>query len=436
MAPPKPPNRIEKAGFPVLGFAWWADPSNGRSISAYAGGGGRARSGIPNIITIEDGANDKEHISTGDEVGEICRIVQDPATTGTLWLFVSFVTKIRRYRLPSGELDSVLDLPEGDETTSLAVDAMATHLAVGTASGAVKVFRISTDEFAKAPCIQVLNDHTATVTSIDFSRRGARLITGSKDGTACVYEHDWRIVNAFRCSIDDPSSSASSAKPTKKLRPLVRHCLFLDLDGRCAVTIASAVRGKSYLARWEELQEARFECTSRTAEEQHPISAINLSLDGSWLAWGTANGSATLWSVDQWKALHRWTEVHDFNVTAIAARPYPGFPLDGEDNGLQVHVRTVSGDTSVGYLTMMRRIPKPAKTYGQHSNWTVRRFMDWIHFLVKFFVVAWIISPIVKEYDVLCRSQPDMDWAGAVKCAMDKVLVAPRDRPGISSPPY
>jgi WD40 repeat protein len=447
----KPPSRVEKVTFPVLGFAWWSDPSNGRSVSAYCGGGGRSRTGVPNLITIQDGDNDdKRHVSTGDEVGEICKIAHNPVTN-KLWLFVSFTTKVRRYAMPSGELDSVLPLDEGDVITAMAVSAASTLLAVGLETGVVKLFHITDDDdFASAKCIGQKTNHTMAVSGIDFSIRGGRVITGSKDGTACVYEREG-ILTAFRCSIDDPAAEASKSTTTSKTasnakgkappRALVRACLFLDVDGRVAITVASAVRGRSFLSRWEDrgapppanddaadAAGAVFECVDRTAVAPHPISAINLSLDGMWLAWGTASGAVTLWNVVDWKKLHEWPEVHDFSVTAIAARPYPGVPLQGEDDGLQVHVRTVSADLTIGYLTMMRRIPRPARSYGQQSSLSVASVIGTLQWLLTLGVIGFILLPVVREANYKCG----YNW----RCIRDEVLIAPPDRPGISTPPY
>jgi hypothetical protein len=171
-----------------------------------------------------------------------------------------------------------------------------------------------------------------------------------------------------------------------------------------------------------------FECVDRAAVAPHPISAINLSLDGTWLAWGTANGAVTLWNVMGWKKVHEWPEVHDFSVTAIAARPYPGVPLQGEDDGLQVHVRTVSADLTIGYLTMMRRIPKPARSYGQHSSWSLHSFISTLQWLLTLVVIGFILLPVVREANYKCG----YNW----RCIRDEVLIAPPDRPGISTPPY
>jgi hypothetical protein len=459
----KAPSRVEKVTFPVLGLAWWSDPSDGRSVAAFCGGGGRSRTGIPNLVTIQDGGDDKVHISTGDEVGEMCRIGRNPSTRN-LWLFVGFATNVKRFRLPSGELDGVLELQEGERATALAVNAASTLLAVGMESGAVKVYHVvgdngqdGTDDFASAPCIDVQENHTMAVSGLDFSTRGGRLITGSKDGTACVYERG-SIVSAFRCSIDDPSPAKSGTKNQKSAaaasnkappRALVRSCLFLDLDGRVAITVASAVRGTSFLSRWEELEEDAdpqksgsgggrsrgFVCADRRAVTPHPISAISLSMDGSWLAWGTAAGAVALWSVPDWKQLREWPVVHDFSVTAIAARPFPGVTMQGEDDGLEIHVRTVSADLTVGYLTMMRRIPRPAKPlYGGESSWGVFSVMNFVQRALKLAIVVWILSHVVKEAHVKCWWRSDTRTV--LKCIRDEVLIAPPDRPGISTPPY
>ena len=53
MPPPRPPSRIEPLSFPVFSMSWWADPADGTSMIVYGGGGGSAKTGVPNTILVE-----------------------------------------------------------------------------------------------------------------------------------------------------------------------------------------------------------------------------------------------------------------------------------------------------------------------------------------------------------------------------------------------
>ena len=102
---PRPPSRIEPLPIPVFAISWFGDPADGRSITAYSGGGGSARTGVKNLIVIQDGADAERTISTGDKVGIAIHVYKNPITN-KLWMIVALGSDVARYSIPEGEFDS------------------------------------------------------------------------------------------------------------------------------------------------------------------------------------------------------------------------------------------------------------------------------------------------------------------------------------------
>jgi len=425
MAPPlRPPNRTEPLPFPVFGMSWYADPSDGRSVLAYCGGGGSAKTGVGNSVTILENDQPRRVISTGYVLGLDVDLYRNPVS-GKLWLAVVMdnANEVRRYRMPEGVLDGVVQV--GEPCSKIAVNVMADLLAVGCDGGNVLVYSISDDRFDERGLIFKSETHTKAVSQMAFSLRGGRMITASKDGNACIYENG-KVITAFKCSARDDSVPPPKIKPTV----MVRGCAFLDMEGREAVTVASAKRGKAFIARWAQERDG-FRCVDRIPCSPCPISCIDLSQDGSMLSLGAADGSVILWSVEKWQPIKTFRELHEFPVTCIATRPFP-VPLQGEDDGVRIDVRTASGDGKMGCLTTQRRAPKQASG-GPGKPTSIVGTMETVNKLIILCLLAWMLSPVWHEATVKCANTRGRSWW---RCFKDDVLIAPADRPGILVPPY
>jgi len=411
-------------------MSWFADPGKGNSYIAYCGGGGKARTGVNNYIVILEDDYGPHKISTGDIVGVAIHIYQNPKT-GKVWMVVALDDKIHRYRMPSGELDGVLDVEQ--LCSSVTVNAMADILAVGCEDGPVKIYSISDQAFAADGLVDVLTTHKKAVCAMAFSLRNGRLITSAKDGTACIYQNG-RLISGFKCSVQD--DQAPPALQRRQTQVLVRGCAFADMDGKVAITVASPRRGRAFLARWAEPPAGGgFKCVDRTPCSKTPVSAMSLSQDASLLTLGSTDGSVTFWSVEQWKPLKIFSEVHHLPVTCIAARPYP-VPLQGEENGVEIHARSASADSQLACLTMQRRAPKSTVPgAGGGTGFSLLSTMTFVNRILYVVILAWLLSPIVQEAKFKCGST-----AGGLgpwrRCIMDEVIIAPHGRVGVDKMPY
>jgi WD domain, G-beta repeat len=451
MPPPRAPSRIEPLSFPVFGISWFVNPTPGgadgggcSSIVAYCGGGGSARTGVHNSVVITEGGNEAlpRQIPTGDQVGIALHIYQNP-TTGNIWLIVAMGDTVQRYALPSCREAGTVHVRRKDPCNALAVDAMAEHLAVGCDSGVIKVYEISDDVFDNTGDLFTLQGHDKAVCALNFSARGQRLVSSAKDGTACIWK-DGNRIGGLRCTVGGDAAAPPGAGPPnpRAARPaqvLVRGCAFGDLDGKVIYTVASGRRGDAYLARWIETEQRTFACNAKDVCSAHPVSAMNLAADGCVIALGTTDGSIVLWDTEKWKVIKMFKEIHDLPVTGIAARPYQ-MAIRGEEDGVQINVRSVSADNKMTCLTLQTRVPKKKKQPGSSrddggSSWFMK-LMGWIVFLIKFYIVLLIFSPVVLEARQKCPLREQHNLVAVYECLLHKVVIAPANTPGVISPPY
>ena len=440
MPPPRPPSRIEPLAIPVFAISWFADPSDGRSIAAYSGGGGSARTGVKNLIVIQDGVDAERTISTGDKVGIALQLYKNP-TTNRLWMIVALGSEVHRYSIPEGDFDSNLTINTDDakepkeSCCAISVNSMADKIAVGCDSGLVMLYSTSDEEFGelKGPLI-TCSGHTNSICAISFSLRGRRLLTSAKDGYARVWDvNTGKNISDMLCNCDEKNTPPT---PTNRSPPqiLVRGCAFADMNGKVVLTVASARRGKAYLSQWlQDKDSDAFKCAIRTECSPNPISAMCMSQDGRLLTLGSVSGSIIMWSILDWVPLKIFSEVHDLPVTCIAARPFD-VDLQGEDfTGVRIHAKSASADGQMGCLTLQRKATKRRDASSKSSGSGI---MHTIHRLFVTSLLLWFLSPVARETADKCGYvYHERRWGELWHCFVDDVLIAPSTRPGVASIP-
>jgi len=455
MPSPRAPSKVEPLTFPVFGMSWFGDPADGRSIRAFTGGGGSARTGIHNFIVVQDGYEEHK-ISTGDAVGVALLVYKNPVSH-RLWLVVALGGEVHRYSLPDRKQQgvlSILDCTENEEEeveqgsedetkkktkdlcNAVTVNAMADRIAVGCDSGLIKVFETSDEQFASEQPLYVCEGHTKAICAMQFSLRNGLLLSSAKDGTARVWNETAECLSGMTCDCNDPDGPPQRGRGGGG-QILVRGCAFLDMNGQHAVTVASTRRGRAFLSQWARQENnSNYACAVRTACSPCPISAMSLSQDGELLALGSVDGSIILWSVPDWKPLKTFPEVHDLPVTCIAVRPFP-VPLQGEEeSGVAIHARSASADSKMGLLTMQRRAPKRKddQTRGGGVCYVMAMM---IHRLLQLAVIMFILYPLIVDTMTKCDIQlQTRDFQGLKQCFLDDVLIAPSWRAGVSTPPF
>lgn len=448
MPRPRPPCRVDTIRVPVFGLSWYGNPGDGTSVVALCGGGGSAKTGVKNCILVQnrgvaDGGGDLD-LSTGDQVAVAVMVYQNPISH-QLALVAAVGRQVVRYCLPGGLVTGRIDVAnEGDSCSAVSVNAMADRLAVGCDSGVIKVFHMNDDDFCfqQQTGIDVLG-HDKSICALAFSARGSRLVSSAKDGTARVWDvgqDSVQILSVLKCSIQDINPSSSPA-PSKRAsaaasQVLVRGCALGDLEGKVVYTVASGRRGKAFLSKWVQDKPTEFSCQTRVECSDVPISAMSLSGDANLLVLGGVDGTVTMWNMENWKAFHKFKEVHDLPVTCIAARPFP-LPLQGEDNGVQMQAISASADSQLAWLTTQRRVPRqpkqasPSKGTNRSAVSSLLRTVWWL------VILAGIGYPIVVDTMEKCSEElKHRDWMLLQRCIIDDVLIAPATRPGIMVPPH
>jgi len=459
----KPPSRHDAIGIPIFGMHWYGDPGNGTSIVAYCGGGGSAATGVKNRLYIEisdgssdqsqleqqqeqqqeqqpqGGSNDDEPIivETGDQLGVAINIAKNPITN-KITLFCALGTKINVYSLPEAKLEQELSV--GATVHAIGVNAMANTIALGCENGSIKVYEIVQDYRVKELPSYVCDEgpdvgHTKPICAVTFAPRAMDLIvSSSKDGTARVWKKDG-CIGVLKCSIVDPRAPPPPKNRQNRIQTvMVRGCAFGDLEGKLIYTVASGKRGKAFLSKWGfDDKENQYQCFERTVCSEHPVSAMSMSADATTMALGNADGTIYLWDLPKWRVVKQFPNVHEFPVTCIAARPYD-LPLQGEDkSGIRFNALSASADAQLARLTRQTKVPKSAAD----RNAPGFPFAEWLNWLVKWMVIAWILSPLARDIWDQCGDDSEIVGLGAkFKCVRDNVIIAPQSRPGIAVPPH
>lgn len=462
--PVKPPSRVEVVGFPIFSMSWYGDPGKGTSIVAYSGGGGSARTGVKNCIAVQVDDNPEPiQLSTGTKLGAVVYTYGNPLT-GQIWMLVAFSlgklsmgSEVVRYSLPDCTPRGVLKVESA--CNAVAVNAIADRVALGCEDGTVRVYELNDSVFAGTeeddltplPPLFVCHKHTEAVCAVSFSSRGNKLLSSAKDGTACVWQaSEGMFLCQVQCVVDEQKTASSSRQNTRRNQPnaagkkpasspqvLVRGCAFGDVEGNLFYTVASAKRGAAFLARFQQdpkqQTHAEYRLVDRIVCSSCPVSAMALSLDGGLLVLGSVDGNVMLWSTSTWQPLKIFREVHGLPLTSVAPRPYRT-ELRGEDDGIQIHARTGSADGTLGCLTLMDRVPG-------HSSITSivgadeGGLLQFIHRAIIWLLVMVIVLPIFIDAREKCDLQHTA-IPNAWRCFLDDVLIAPKWKPGIASPPY
>ena len=471
---------MESLLFPAFGMSWYADPADGRSVVAYCGGGGSARTGVNNAIIVQDCSREHDfvqrRINTANLVGYMVQIYSNPVTK-QLWMVVALGHQVQRYSLPDAKLNGVLLVesigeyitvisdddgvpqpqsgePEdsterpADRAETARVNAMADRLAVGLLSGCICVYATADDAFlgASGAPLYVCQGHTKDICDLQFSLQNHLLVSSARDGTARVWDsRNGQSLQTLECDVSDPN--APNNRPSKKPRrgpigpgPItVKASAFLDIPGQNLVTLASGRRGRAFLTHWRR-KDAGFTVLRRTPLLPVAASSMSLSQCGELLAAGGCDGTVVLWNIPEWKLLKQFLECHELPVTGIAARPYP-VPLQGEsEDGIAVHARSASGDSTLARLTLQKRAPRaPREWTPREGGGVCYNLSRLLHRLIQWTVLVILVAPLGRRAVLQCRSPnssltvPFRAWT---QCIWENVVLAPSSRPGVASPPY
>lgn len=339
--------------------------------------------------------------------------------------------EIHRYSLPDCRLDSSMKLET--PVSALAVNPMTDLMAVGCEDGTMAAFALSDEGFGEQ--LYICKKHTEEVCCLAFSIRESKLLSSAKDGTCLIWDdQDGSLLSQVTCVIpeEDPAlnnkNNKNKRKPRAKGNVIVRGCAFGDLEGNIFYSVASYRMGSSYLYRWfkDQNDPSQYKLHDRVACTQSPVSAMSLSQDGGLLVMGTTESSVSLWGTADWRPLKVFHEVHGFLPTCAAARPFP-VALQGEEDGVQVHARTGSGDGTIACMTLQKSAPGAIQK-GSTGGYAV---MVLLHRLFIVLILSCIISPVVKEAHTRCSAAETM-----TTCLLQEGFYIPSSKLVVESRPY
>ena len=438
----RPPSHVKSIAMPVFGLDWFGASASssttstsitsGKSVVAYCGGGGSAKTGVNNKIIL---VVDKEEItiSTGEQVCVAIKLFvqhMHPTDPTKLWLLGAIGNDVVRYGLPDCTEEGRVEV--GGGCNVLAVHAMGEVFAVGCEDGLVHVYNMAIAmEGNNSPWQKLFqcSGHEKAICSVQFANRSSLLVSSAKDGTCRVWTQGGDCVAVLTCDVTDPKVPPPKIKPKRPVQVLVRGCAFGDLEGKVVYTIASGRKGTAFLTRWVSTPNTNnYNVDLRTAIYPVPICAVSLSTDASLLVLGGIDGTILLFDVRSWKVQRQFKELHELPLTCVAARPYET-PLQG-DGPVPMHAISASMDSQMGMLTLITKVPRSttvSESKNAQDSFTIfpSTFMSIVWFLLIYFFYT-----IGTETFLLCRNELSLE------CLHHTVLIAPANRPGISTPPY
>lgn len=485
--PVRYPSRSDTITFPVFALTWHGnstynpkvDPTKSYNpvncnVLAYCGGGGSAATGVGNTVQIqitteqfiprEDGTfasttSTRNHVvDTEKQIGVSVAIFQHcqgleqevrflVAVGDEVWLYSLSLVHNNAEVVKVG---SVL-VGKGFGTNAVAFHPLGEGFVVGCENGQVLRYKIvysengSTAEFVQEAA---MIGHVKAVCSVKYHPRGLAVLSSAKDGTCRVWKaktqnsHDDNyLLHALECYNITQEEQKRSPNPQKGRKPgqiLVRGCAFGDLEGKIVYTVQSGRRGGAFLSRWHlvlvqdeesKQQQYVFREVSRNMCSPCPVSAMDISGDGSTITLGAVDGSIMLYSTNTMSLLKKWDEVHDLPITCIAARPLPT-SLIGELDNVRMNAITASADNKLSFVTTERR-RKPSKPKSGSSSSHGFLFWVWLIIALAF------MGLVCKESLDTCENQIySFDLPAAFDCIQHSALWAPPTAPGVMFVPH
>eukprot|EP00978_Attheya_sp_CCMP212_P048307 scaffold501574_cov59-Attheya_sp.AAC.1 len=493
MAPgAKPPSRVDTITFPVFGMAWLGTGAvnletdeKACSVWALCGGGGSARTGVGNSISVTiicGGALQEKRsvrLDTGNDIP--VHVALQRIDDATIYLLAAIGDGVRLYSIPlrvppspppateqeqeyefvkpvEYELVASVSCGKGAGSNAVAFSPLGNAVAVGCENGLVKLFSLHRGILTEWATME---GHIKAVCAVTFSPRANHILSSAKDGTARIWDANLEpkslqasVSNTTPlqalCVLNCPPPEEPKGAPPKRGKKgpqqvLVRGCAYGDLEGKVIYTVSSGRRSVAHLTKWKQLVPLAFKGSSTAAPLQYngthkvvcapcPVSSMSLSGDASFVALGRVDGTISLFGLTKetpelWK---QFETIHELPVTCVAARPGP-LPLPGEVSeeycgaSIQYDVMSASADNQLAHLTRQRAPRKRRSTQSSSSSSSYSNIQLCFHILLL--LLAWFLFLVFQTTKQSTCSFTD------IPCIREIVLWAPSTRPGISFPP-
>ncbi|KAI4313780.1 hypothetical protein L6164_026734 [Bauhinia variegata] len=342
-ADPEPPN-LKKYGVPLYSVAWVppevirlqqnppsdevsgddakSDPPSepevvkrpGEKYLAFAGGGGEGRSGIPNALLVahfhveSNLLSDQPVRRLGTDSDLPYRMAVNPRGDGIIcampngcrWFEWDRNDSAEIHKLSLKKSEKVLtQLEDVGQQLALAFNNDGTALATGGEDGNLRVF--------KWPSMEIIHNETrahSTVKDLHFSSDGKLLAS---------------LGSAGPCRVWDLSSTMVLTSLPNENREVFSSCRFSQNNSGTQVLYVAAMSDKGgSIVTWDT---KTWERTGSKRILLDPISALNVTADGKFLACGTISGDIVVVNSTN---MQIWTKIKNAHlgiVTALAFSP-------------------------------------------------------------------------------------------------------------------
>ncbi|KAI4357644.1 hypothetical protein L6164_001580 [Bauhinia variegata] len=286
----------------------------GEHYLAFAGGGGEGRSGIPNAVLLADFHVESNSLSD-QAVGRLgtdsdlpYRMAVNPGGDGIIcamsngcrWFEWDRNDSAEIHKLSLKKSEKVLtQLEDVGQQLALAFNNDGTALATGGEDGNLRVF--------KWPSMEIILHETkahSTIKDLHFSSDGKLLVS---------------LGSAGPCRVWDLSSTMVLTSLSNENREVFSSCRFSQInDGTQVLYIAAMTDKAGSILTWDT---KTWERTGSKHIIRDPISALNVSADGKFLACGTPSGDIVVVNSTKLQIQTIIKKAHLGVVTALTFSP-------------------------------------------------------------------------------------------------------------------
>jgi WD40 repeat protein/ankyrin repeat protein len=250
---------------------------------------------------------------------------------------------VKAWRVEGGEEVTTLDGHWAVNSVTFSPDGA--RIVSGSYDGTVKVWNVGSGE-----CMKTLTGHSSSVNSVSFSPDGARIVSGSNDNTAKVWSIESgecvttlaghsHLVECVSFSPDGSRIVSGSNDNTAKV--------WNAESGECVTTLAghsSSVYSVSFSPDGASIVSGSLdktvkvwrvesgECVTTLAVQPGVVTSVSFSPDGASIVSGSYDGTVKVWSVESGECVTTLTG-HSSRVMDLSFSPDGASILSGSYDG-------------------------------------------------------------------------------------------------------
>jgi prolactin regulatory element-binding protein len=304
-----------------------------KEVVMVAGGGGAAKCGIPNEITVnelvtnEKGMPELKKLSAVDNGSELTSDLCVSPNSEYVAAVLSENCKIFGFKGNGlAELASFqADFAEEEKERCVNIARWSLNsdmLATGGEDGILRVWKVGGAGKDVTKLVEC-KGHEKPINEVDFSPDGTMLITSSKDKTCRL----WKASDGKELCVLPTATGKLDPKAKRPAIYIYRGCRFIGGNNNI-ITVQTPTRGPAYLTKWAVNvtagDKSDFTATCVPLQTvtlaQEPVCEMKLNASGTLIGIGSNGGKLIVLNAETLSVI-RSQEAHHFPITGCAFAP-------------------------------------------------------------------------------------------------------------------